>query len=194
MTELTIVSVDDHMVEPANLWESRLPTHLKHRGPRAVEAEDGVYWELEGTRTPFYGFNATVGWDSLSEVPKVLRWDQMRPGCFNPVERVKDMDTDGILASLCFPSSVPGFGGTVFNKLPDRELALACIRAYNDFQTDEWAAAAPDRLYAMILVPYWDPRLAAAEAERCAATGARAIACWENPPSPGFASRKARAR
>jgi predicted TIM-barrel fold metal-dependent hydrolase len=189
MNELTIVSVDDHMVEPPHLWQSRLPAHLKDRGPKATDTEHGVVWEIDGQRTPFHGFNATVGYqDDLTQMPEVLHWDDMRPGCYDPHERMKDMDIDGIIASLCFPSSVPGFGGTVFNKMEDRELGLACIQAYNDYQTDEWAAADPQRLYAMILVPYWDPRLAAAEVERCAAKGARAVAFSENPPHQGYPS------
>ena len=188
MTEKMIVSVDDHMVEPAHLWESRLPAKLKERGPRAVETERGIEWEIDGQRTPFWGFNATAGFENLSDMPEVASWDSMRRGCFDPKARVADMDIDGILASLCFPSSVPGFGGTVFNKMKDRELALACIQAYNDFQTDEWAAAAPQRLYPLVLVPYWDPKIAAAEIERTAAKGARAIAFSENPFNQGFPS------
>lgn len=188
MSDNMIVSVDDHMVEPAHLWQSRLPAKLRDRGPKATETEQGIVWEIDGVRTAYAGVNASAGLATLAEIPDFVHWDEMRKGCYDPKARVADMDVDGVLASLCFPSSVPGFGGTVFNKMEDKELGLACIQAYNDFQTDEWAAAAPQRLYGLILLPYWDPKLAVAEIERMAAKGARGIAFSENPFNQGFPS------
>jgi predicted TIM-barrel fold metal-dependent hydrolase len=181
-----IVSVDDHLVEPRSLWESRLPAKLRERGPRSITTDDGQFWEIDGERFPFAGLGATAG-IPLDQRRRGLTWDDIRPGCYDPVERVKDMDVDGVLASLCFPS-VPGFGGTRLNKLPDRELALACIQAYNDFQIDEWAGSAPGRLFAMVLLPYWDPQLAVQELERTAARGAVAVTFSENPSRQGFPS------
>src|SRR5262249_41937473 len=128
-----IVSVDDHLVEPASLWESRLPSRLRERGPRAIDRGEGIIWEVEDQRIPLTAVAASAGKPLESRVEVPAHWDEIRPGCYDPVERVKDMDEDGIIASLCFPS-IPGFGGTVFNKLQDRELGLACIQAYNDFQ------------------------------------------------------------
>jgi predicted TIM-barrel fold metal-dependent hydrolase len=181
-----IVSVDDHLVEPPTLWESRLPAKLRDRGPRSIKTSDGLFWEIDGERYPFAGLAATAG-IPLEDRRRGLEWDDIRPGCFDPVERVKDMDVDGVLASLCFPS-VPGFGGSKLNKLEDRELAFACLQAYNDFQIDEWAGAAPGRLFAMVLLPYWDPKLAVEELQRTAANGAVAVAFTENPYRQGFPS------
>ena len=186
MNAPSIVSVDDHLVEPPSLWESRLPAKLRDRGPRSVRTAEGTFWDIDGERYPFAGLAATAG-IPLDERRKGLGWDDIRPGCYDPVERVKDMDIDGVLASLCFPS-VPGFGGTKLNKLADKELAFACIQAYNDFQTDEWAAAAPGRLFGMVLLPYWDPKLAVAELHRAKAKGAVAVAFSENPNRQGFPS------
>jgi predicted TIM-barrel fold metal-dependent hydrolase len=186
LLEPYIVSVDDHVVEPASVWESRLPAELRQRGPRAVDTPQGVIWELDGQRFPFSGSSATAGIPYESRT-RVFHWDTIRPGCYDPVERVKDMDTDGVLASLCFPS-FPGFGGTKFNALEDRELAFACIRAYNDFQLEEWAASAPGRLFAMVLLPYWDTALAVQELQRCADRGAVAVTFSENPNRQGFPS------
>jgi predicted TIM-barrel fold metal-dependent hydrolase len=182
-----IVSVDDHLIEPASLWESRLPARLRSRGPRAIETPEFVYWEIDGQRHTFSGLAASAGRPLESRTTNALHWEDIRPGCYDPVERVKDMDVDGVIASLCFPS-LPGFGGTQLNILEDRELALACIQAYNDFQTDEWAGSAPGRLFAMVLLPYWDPALAVKELQRTAAKGAVAIAFTENPYRQGFPS------
>jgi predicted TIM-barrel fold metal-dependent hydrolase len=181
-----IVSVDDHLIEPADLWVSRLPAKLRSRGPRATESPQGVYWDLDGDRFPISGTSGVAG--KAKEIrSRVFHWDDVRPGCFDPVERVKDMDIDGIIASLCFPS-MPGFGGTKFNLLPDRELGMACIVAYNDFQIDEWAGSAQGRLFPMILLPYWDTRLAVEELQRCASKGAVAVAFTESPFRQGFPS------
>jgi predicted TIM-barrel fold metal-dependent hydrolase len=181
-----IVSVDDHLIEPASLWESRLPAKLRSRGPRATDTASGVVWEVDGKRVELSMVMASAG-IPLADRRDDLHWGDIRPGCYDPAERVKDMDVDGVLASLCFPS-LPGFGGTVFNRLEDRELAEACIRAYNDFQTEEWAGSAPGRLFGMVLLPYWDPQLAVAELRRSVAAGAVAVAFTENPYRLGFPS------
>ena len=187
-----IVSVDDHLVEPRDLWESRLPAKFIERGPRYIETAEGAFWDIDGDRYPFAGLAASAG-IPLEERRAGMTWDFIRPGCYDPIERVKDMDIDGVLASLCFPS-VPGFGGTKLNKLADRDLAFACIQAYNDFQCDEWAGAAPGRLFAMGLLPYWDPKLAVNELERLADKGAVSVAFSENPSKQGFPSLHAEDR
>ncbi len=183
-----IVSVDDHLIEPASLWESRLPAKLKSRGPRAIETSAGVHWEMEGERIVDYTLNIASAGHPLEERTRLtdLFWEDIRPGSYDPVERVKDMDIDGVIASLCFPS-LSGFGGNKFNAI-DRELGFACIQAYNDFQIEEWAGSAPGRLFAMVLLPYWDTALAIEELHRTAAKGAVAIAFNENPYRQGFPS------
>lgn len=182
-----IVSVDDHLVEPPFLWASRLPSKLRDRGPRATETAEGVIWELDGERFPTSIISAAAGVPLADRTFRSMHWDDIRPGCYDPAQRVKDMDVDGVIASLCFPT-FPGFGGTRFQMLGDRELGLACIRAYNDFQIDEWAGSAPGRLFAMVLLPFWDPRLAVEEIERTSAKGAVAITFTENPSRLGFPS------
>jgi predicted TIM-barrel fold metal-dependent hydrolase len=187
-TQPYIVSVDDHVIEPPHLWQSRLPAKLRDRGPKVVETDEGLAWELDGDRHLIYLVTATAGMPYEDRLFRGIRsYEELRPGAYDPVERVKDMDVDGVIASLCFASYV-GFGGTRFNTLDDRELAFACLRAYNDFQLDEWAGAAPGRLYGMILLPYWDPQEAVSEVQRGAAKGARAIAFSENPSRQGFPS------
>jgi predicted TIM-barrel fold metal-dependent hydrolase len=182
-----IVSVDDHLIEPPSLWESRLPAKLRGRGPRATDTRDGVVWELDGERIPSSIISAAAGVPLAERTLRPMHWDEIRPGCFDPAERVRDMEVDGVIASLCFPT-FPGFGGTRFQMLDDRELGLACIRAYNDFQIDEWAGSQPGRLFPMVLVPYWDAVLAAEELRRTAGKGAVALSYTENPSRLGFPS------
>ena len=60
----------------------------------------------------------------------------------------------------------------LFTTFEDKALALLSVRAWNDFVLDEWCAAAPELFVPMIIVPLWDPALAATEIERCVAKGA----------------------
>ena len=68
----------------------------------------------------------------------------------------------------------------------DKELALLCVRAYNDWMIDEWCGAAPGRYIPLVLIPLWDPTAAAVELERCADKGAHAFAFSENPEPLGL--------
>ena len=111
----------------------------------------------------------------------------MIPGCYDPAARIKDMDLDGVEAALCFPS-FPGFGGGVFYRADDKDLALLCVQAWNDFYIDEWCATAPDRFVPMAIVPFWDPELAAKEIERTAAKGARTVSFPDAPVALGLPS------
>jgi predicted TIM-barrel fold metal-dependent hydrolase len=95
------------------------------------------------------------------------------------------MDRAGILASLCFPT-VTRFCGQLFMEASDRDFGFVCLRAYNDWMIEEWCGAAPGRYIPLILIPMWDPALAAKEMERCAARGATAFAFSENPAPLGL--------
>src|SRR5262249_49067034 len=112
---------------------------------------------------------------------------EMRAGCYDPVARLADMNVDGVLASLCFPS-FPRFCGQVFHETKDKELALLCVRAYNDWMIEEWCGSAPGRFIPLTLIPLWDPRLAVAEIERCKAKGASGFCFSEGPSALGLPS------
>jgi predicted TIM-barrel fold metal-dependent hydrolase len=188
MPELEIewmISADDHVAEPPNVWQDRLPAKHKELGPRLVRDGEREFWQFEGRAHPTHGLEATAGKKFEQFSPLPLRYDEMRPGCYDVVERIKDMDVGGVLAAVVFPS-FPRFAGQVFSEASDRDLGFACIQAYNDWMLDEWCAYAPDRFIPMTMVPFWDAKLAAAEVERCAAKGARCITFPENPVPLGF--------
>jgi predicted TIM-barrel fold metal-dependent hydrolase len=112
----------------------------------------------------------------------------MIPGCYEPDARIQDMDLDGTHAALCFPS-FPGFGGGVFQRAKDKELALLCIQAWNDWHIEEWCASHPERLIPLAILPCWDADLAAQEVERVAAMGCRTVSFLDSPiplGHPGF--------
>jgi predicted TIM-barrel fold metal-dependent hydrolase len=104
------------------------------------------------------------------------------------VARLADMDVAGIEASMCYPNMFVRFCGQTFSLAPDKELALACIRAYNDFVLEEWCAGSNGRLLPMGIVPLWDVDLAVAEAARLAARDFRSISFSEAPHMLGLPS------
>ena len=185
---MKIISVDDHLIEHPRVWQDRLPESLKERGPRIVEDDQAHHvWHYDGGVYPQIGLNAVAGKDPKDYGMDPVRYDDMIPGCYDPVQRVQDMDLDGVHAALCFPS-FPGFAGNVFMRAPDKDLALHCVRAYNDFHIDEWCAAAPDRFIPLGIVPAWDAKLAAAEVDRMAGKGFRAVSFPDSPVPLGLPS------
>ena len=116
-----------------------------------------------------------------------ITYDEMRPGCFDPKARLADMDLNWVEASLCFPT-FPRFCGQTFTEAKDRELALACIKAYNDWMVLEWCGDSGGRLIPLTIVPLWDAHLAADEVRRNAERGVRAVTFSEIPPHLGLPS------
>jgi predicted TIM-barrel fold metal-dependent hydrolase len=180
-----LISVDDHILEPPNVWVDRVPARDRDRAPHMVE-EDGMdYWVYDGKRYPSSGLSAVVGKTKEEFSPEPLPYREMRPGCYDPVARLEDMDRAGILASLCFPT-ITRFCGQLFSEASDREFGLVCLKAYNDWMIEEWCGAAPGRYIPLVLIPLWDPLLAVAEMERCAGKGATTFAFSENPHPLGL--------
>jgi predicted TIM-barrel fold metal-dependent hydrolase len=182
-----LVSVDDHVLEPPHVWETRLPAKYRDVGPRIVRDEQGEAWVFEHKRMPTTGLSAAAGKKNDEFSPLSVTYEDMRPGCYEPNARIEDMNRAGVLASLSFPS-FPRFCGQTFTEADDRDLGLLCVKAYNDWMIEEWCATAPGRLIPMIILPLWDAKLAAAEIERTAAMGAKAIAFSENPYPLGLPS------
>jgi predicted TIM-barrel fold metal-dependent hydrolase len=145
-------------------------------------------WEFDGRRHPQIGLNAIAGRPPAEWSMEPARFDEMRRGCWDPSARLADMDLDGVHASLCFPSLIAGFAGTVFARTSDPELGLACLRAWNDWMHEEWAGHDPTRLLANQLPWLLDPEVAAAEVRANAARGFVAVSFPENPVDLGLPS------
>ena len=183
-----IISVDDHVVEPPNVWQDRLPAKFKERGPRSVRDDEGRdVWMFEGTPRFNGGLGAVAGKPASSTAPIRSATARCCPGATTSRQRLQDMDVDGIHAELCFPT-FPGFAGNTFYTAEDKDLAVACVSAYNDWLVEEWCAAAPGRQIPLVLVPFWDVDRTVAEIERVAAKGAKAITFTEAPHAIGLPS------
>jgi predicted TIM-barrel fold metal-dependent hydrolase len=181
-----LVSVDDHVLEPPGLWVNRVASKDRDRAPHIEYDDKGMdYWVYDGKRFPHSGLSAVVGKSKEEFSPEPLAYSEMRPGCYDATARLEDMNRAGILASLCFPT-VTRFCGQLFMEASDREFGFTCLQAYNDWMIEEWSGAAPGRYIPLVLIPLWDPRLAAKELERCAAMGATTFAFSENPAPLGL--------
>ncbi|HUN31853.1 MAG TPA: amidohydrolase family protein [Trebonia sp.] len=181
-----LISVDDHVLEPPTVWTDRVASKDRERAPHMELDDDGQdYWVYDGKRYPSSGLSAVVGKSKEEFSPDPLPYSQMRPGCYDAQARIEDMNTAGILASLCFPT-ITRFCGQLFSEASDREFGLTCLKAYNDWMIEEWCAAAPGRYIPLVLIPIWDPALAARELERTAAKGATTFAFSENPAPLGL--------
>jgi predicted TIM-barrel fold metal-dependent hydrolase len=185
----TVISVDDHVVEPPHLFATWLPLALRERGPQLVENDRGaLVWEFEGAVYSQVGMNAVAGRRPETVLLEPFRLDQMRPGCYDVHERVKDMDLGGIWAMLNFPSQITGFCGRVFAAARDAEVGRACVRAWNDWLYHEWHLAYPERIIPGGITYLADPHEAASEIERNAARGFTSVTFPERPHAIGLPS------
>lgn len=193
-----LISVDDHIVEHPRVWLDRLPLKLHEMGPRVVDLPPGhpmrhgstdrmQQWLFEGEITGTTGLAAVAGTDLRDRGLEPKHFDEFRPGYTDPVARLADMDEEGVWAETNFPNFA-GFAGGRFFRSKNQDLGLICLKAWNDFAIDEWAAAVPERYIPMAIVPFWDVTEAVKEVERTAAKGARAISFPDNPANLGLPS------
>jgi predicted TIM-barrel fold metal-dependent hydrolase len=185
----TVISVDDHLVEPPEMFEGRLPAKLQERAPRIVENEQGhQVWEFEGERHFQVGMNAVAGRRPETVKVEPFNFDQMRPGCWDIDARVRDMDINGVWASLNFPSMITGFCGWVYSQAKDPELGLAVTRAWNDWMYEAWWQPYPERIIPLGITWLTDPEIGAEEIRRNAERGFRSVALPERPHQIGLPS------
>ena len=209
MSELPkIISVDDHVVEPPHVWETWLPDKYKDRGPKVERrgigqmrhVGGGSYeqnFDDDGPKADCWVYEdlvyihkrhvAAVGFDRDDMTMSPITYDEMRPGCYDPKARVEDNELNHVDASLCFPT-FPRFCGQTFTEAKDRDLGLACIKAYNDWMVEEWCGDSGGALIPLIIIPLWDAELAAAEVRHNAERGVHAVCFSEIPPHLGLPS------
>ena len=179
--DLILISVDDHIAEPADMFDAHVPAKYKSYAPRVVVEPDGVeQWYYGDIRGRNLGLNAVAGKPREFYNIDASSYDQMRPGCFDVHERIRDMNAGGQLAGLNFPNWT-GFSGQVLNQGPDRDVNLVMIKAYNDWHVDEWCAAYPGRFIPCGILPLFDVQEAAKEVRRLADKGCHAVTFSENP-------------
>ncbi len=173
--KLDLISSDDHIIEAGHVWTSRAPATLKDRAPRVIVAPDGTeMWKVEERMSPNIGLSTMAGRKYEEYTAKAQNFKDMRPGCYDPKERVKDMDLDGVKASVCFPQ-VPGLAGESFMNIKDAELRHWAISAYNDYVCEEFQTVAPGRLIGLGILPLTEPEQAVMELRRSVKKGIKGL-------------------
>ncbi|HZP27892.1 MAG TPA: amidohydrolase family protein, partial [Acidimicrobiia bacterium] len=158
-----VVDADGHVCEPADLWERRLPSHLAPHGIRlrwneATGYDECMVEDRMATDRGLAGLgNAGEPYDDFG---RGRHYETLNPAGFDPNERVKVLDSEGIDLSIMYPGL-----GLKLGAIVDPELAVWSCRVYNDWMA-EWCAAAPARLAGVGALPMQDPDAAAAEAHR----------------------------
>ena len=185
--DLILVSIDDHVVEPPDMFQNHVPAKYVDEAPKVIVTEAGIdQWVYQGKPTGVSGLNAVVSWPAEEWGRDPARFAEMRPGVYDVHERVRDMSRNGILASMCFPTFT-GFSARHLNQ-HQAEVTIVMVQAYNDWHIDEWCAAYPDRFLPLALLPTWSPNAMVAEIKRVAAKGCRAVTMPEIPHLEGLPS------
>lgn len=174
-----IISADGHIVEPPKLWAQRLDKRFRDRAPQVIDkGKQGPMFVAPGVPdlqvAAFYALGKEG--EALKEV-MTKGYEVARPGAWDPEERVKDMETDGVAAEILFPSLAFSLFG-----LDDGELQLACFKAYNDWMA-EFASHSPKRLFPVALISLEDVAEGVKEVERAAKLGLKGAMTWSGPPA-----------
>jgi predicted TIM-barrel fold metal-dependent hydrolase len=153
----------------------------------AADGPKTDFWVYEDLAVATSRIMAVAGLSASEISHDPISFAEMRPAVYDAKARLADMDLNHTERSLCFPT-FPRFCGQLFLEAHDRELALACVQAYNDWMVEEWAGESGGRLIPLCLIPLWDAQLAATEVRRNAARGVRSVAFSEGPDMLGLPS------
>ncbi|MBB6345981.1 amidohydrolase family protein [Nonomuraea muscovyensis] len=180
--DYVIISADDHLIEPPDLFEGRLPEKYADVAPKVVETEAGhQVWRYGGATYPCAAMDVGAGLPREQRTLEPIRFEHMRPGCHDIEARIEDMDVAGIWAALCFPGMLAGQAGMPFARTRDQDLGLALVKAWNDWHIEVWAGTYPERVIGLQLPWLPDPDVAAKEIRANAARGFKAVVFPEFP-------------
>ena len=168
-----VIDGDTHVIETPELWTSRLPKKWRDDAPRVDPDGSVLRWRVGDVWLNSVAHSAHAGWrDFTPSNPPSL--EEADPSTWQPVARLAKMDEYGIAAQLLYPN-ILGFDSTTFLGHRDQEFAFACIRAYNDFLTEEYYQLAPDRFIPITVIPFWNLEASLAEIKRCREQGHKGV-------------------
>src|SRR6266852_4119265 len=182
MTEYRLISADSHVNEPPDLWVTRVDQKYRERAPRlAVDlpGKEGAYFLYEGYAPHPIGIGLGAGKspEELAEFLTKATYADARPGGWDPAERVKDNDLDGVEADVLYTT----LGFRIF-WIKDAGLQADCFRVYNDWLA-EYCSYSPQRMVGLPMISLYDPPAGARELERCAKMGPKGAMIWCSPPT-----------
>jgi uncharacterized protein len=178
--DIAIIDSDTHVVEPPDLWTSRLSTKWGDLVPHVEwdEARQEEVWTTGSQRLGAVGAPAMAGWHEHAPFhPR--RFEDTDPVAWDASLRASMMDDYGIRSQILYPN-VAVFDAKSIVSMGDMELQLACISAYNDYLVD-FAAEEPGRFVPVACLPFWDLQATLREIERTAAMGHKGIVFTQDP-------------
>ena len=176
--EEIMISADSHVIEVPDLWEKGLPSTFKERAPRAYFDEGRDAWMFG---SPEVQPQAVGGLFMAGQRPDNVQnfrkagFSVARPGGWDPIERLKDMEQDGVSAEVLYPSL-----GLGMYCVEEAKLQEALFHAYNDWLID-FCAKAPERVFGVALISMYDIDHAISEMERCKKKGMVGTMIWQVP-------------
>jgi predicted TIM-barrel fold metal-dependent hydrolase len=183
---IAVIDTDTHITEPHDLWTSRAPAKFKDRVPQIKAVNDKLCWVIDGDKP--------IGSDMpnsaiLRDGSKVgvtyseLKFDDVHEGSYDIKKRVAFMDETGIRAQIAYPNLL-GFSGANIQVIGS-DVRLLSTQIYNDAMA-ELQAESGNRVFPMILLPWWDVKESIAEVKRCHAMGMRGINTNPEPQTQGL--------
>lgn len=173
MSNYRVISSDNHVFEPADLWATRGEAKFRDRAPQIVHLEgmegvaNGDWWFCDGRKVvgAFAGAQTGLRFEEPEKLSMDSSIEDVRPGGYIPEEHIKDMDIDGIDVSIVYPTV-----GLLLYSVPDSELLTSIFRTYNDWVA-EFCSAIPKRLKGIAMLNIDDVQEGVRELERCAKLG-----------------------
>ena len=181
--DLRYVDADGHLVEHPTGIQDYASAEYRDRVWHVETDDEGTEWVVMGdSREPanVYAAAAVAGFTEEEKQQAwagKMRYSQIPGGAYDTKERLAAMDEDNIDMSVLYPTMLLGISG-----YPDRDVALATCRAYNDWLADH-CADSDGRLYGAAVVPQWDADLAAAEMRRVGTSPYLVAACMRPNPT-----------
>ena len=154
MAQYRLISSDSHVTMPDAAWQEYLDPRFRDRAPRIESTEEGDFRVFEGKRTPIMTLDNLAGKKPEEFKLNVRKLGEQRSGAWDPVQRLEDMDADGVDAEVLY------VGGPLLTQ--DTELRLNSVRGYNRWLSD-YCSQAPQRLLGMAAIPNDTPELAVEE-------------------------------
>jgi uncharacterized protein len=185
VTAVQVIDADTHLTEPPDLWTARMPTRFRDRAPHVArhEPSGALRWRIGDHWCSLVGNYSMAGWKEFPpSCPPTL--EEAHPGAYDARARLAHMDSVGVYAQVLYPNVI-AFEGHAFLALADAELRLACVRTWNDYQS-EFASVAPERFVLLAMLPFWDVDASLAELRRCHAMGHRGVLWASTLEKHGF--------
>jgi predicted TIM-barrel fold metal-dependent hydrolase len=182
MTQTMLLDADSHVSEPLNLWRERLPQKYRDIAPHMeteYQGRPGAWWHIEQDRQPhnvILGFGANKSLEELQQLLKSFSYAGAHRGGWDPAQRVKDMDLDGVAVDVLYTTL-----GFLMFWIREAGFQRACFQVYNAWLA-EFCACAPKRLKGLGLISLYDPKQAAQDLTDCAKKGLAGALIWASPP------------